>query len=134
MSDELETAVMNHERRCCLRSSLITHYSSLGVLNRFSALLKHLAVPDKAGARIGGQLKVLGQLETISWAGLLTKSAEHAARCIEDELVENFFAARFAGHHDFDVHGNNVDAIFRTGQRAKITGNAQRVVCFRIHV
>src|SRR6266446_965623 len=94
------------------------------VLNRFSSLLQHLAVPDKAGARIGGQLKVLSQFETISWAGLLTESAEHAARRIEDELVENFLAARLPGHDDFHVHGYDVDAIFGTGQRAQITGDA----------
>src|SRR5258706_14649948 len=84
------------------------------VLNCLPALLQHLAVPDKAGARIGGQLKVLSQFETISWAGLLTESAEHAARRIEDELVENFLAARLPGHADFHVHGYIVEPFCRT--------------------
>ena len=117
-----------------MENDLKTRHQLRFVLHRLASLLEHLAVPDKAGARIGGQLKVLGQLETISWAGLLTESAEHAARRIEDELVENFFAPRLAGHDDLDIHGNDVDAIFGTGQRAKITGDAKRVVRFRIHV
>ena len=94
------------------------------VLDRLPALFKHFAVPDKAGARIGRQLKVLGQLEAVRRAGLLTEGAEHATRRIENEFIEDLLAARLAGHDDFDVHGNDVDAIFRTGQRAKVTGDA----------
>src|SRR6266404_1120642 len=104
------------------------------VLHRLASLLEHFAVPDKAGARIGGQLKVLRQLEAVRRAGLLTEGAEHTTRRIENELVENFLAARLARHDDFDVHGYDIYAIFRTGQRAKITGDTQRVVRFRVHV
>src|SRR6266850_373042 len=104
------------------------------VFNCFPALLEHLAVPDKARARVGGQLEILRQLETVSRTGLLTERAEHAARSIENEFVQHFFAARLAGHHYLNVHGNNVDAIFRTGQRAKVTRDAERIVRLRIHV
>src|SRR5215813_11320618 len=42
-------------------------------------LFQHLAVPDKAGARIGGELEILRQLQTISWTRFLAERAEHAS-------------------------------------------------------
>jgi len=64
--------------------------------------------------------------------GLLTESAEHAARRIEVNSSRTFFAARLAAtppqHPWNDVYQ------FRQAQRAKITSMAKRVVCFRIHV
>src|SRR6266699_3301773 len=91
------------------------------VLNRFPALLEHLAVPDESRARISRQLKVLRQLQAVSRASFLAERAEHATRSVKDKLVENFLAARLAGDDDFDVHRNHVDAIFGTGQRAQVT-------------
>src|SRR5215472_5341056 len=96
------------------------------ILDRLASLLQHLAIPDKAGAGIGRQLKVLRQLETGSRAGLLAKRAEHATRCVEDELIKHLLAARLAGHDDLDVHRNHVDAVLRTSQRAKIARDAKR--------
>jgi hypothetical protein len=104
------------------------------VLHRLSPLLEHFAVPHKARARIGGELEVLRQLQTRSGTGFLAERAEHAARSIEDKLVEHFLLTRLARHDDLDVHRDYVDTVFRTGNRAKITGDTKRVVRFRIHV
>src|ERR1700687_5640663 len=112
----------------------VNRLSSSFVLHGFAALLEHLALPNKAGERVGGQLEILRQLETVSRTCLLTERAEHATRSIENEFVQHFLAARLARHHHLNVHGNNVDAIFRTGQRAKVTRDAERIVRLRIHV
>src|SRR5881397_2108361 len=104
------------------------------VFHCLASLLEHLAVPDETRARIGRQLEILRQLKTVSWTSFLAERAEHATRSIEDEFVENFFATRFAGDHHLDVHRNDVDAIFRTRQRAKVAGDAERVVRLGIHV
>src|SRR3954464_9901220 len=98
-------------------SSFRVHHSSFRIFYRLASLLEHFAVPDKSRARVRRQLKVLRQLKTVSRTCFLTESAEHAARSIEDKLVQNFFAARFAGNHSFDVHRNYVDTIFRTSKR-----------------
>src|ERR1044072_1467130 len=65
-------------------------------LPRLAPLLKHLAVPDEAGARVGGELELLRQLKAGRGASLLTERAEHAARGVEDELVEHLLLARLA--------------------------------------
>src|SRR6267143_3807467 len=92
------------------------NFSLRFVFHSLASLLKHLAVPDEARARISCQLKVLGQLQAVSRASFLAQRAEHATRSVEDKLVENFLAARLAGDDDFDVHRNHVDAIFETNQ------------------
>src|ERR1700752_4946452 len=74
------------------------------VLNCFPSLFEHLAVPDKAGARIRGQLEVLRQLEAVRGTGFLTERTEHAARSIKNKFIQNFFAARLAGDHHLNVH------------------------------
>src|SRR5437870_10467935 len=104
------------------------------VLYSFPSLFQHFAVPYKTGARIGCQLEILRQLETVSRTSLLAQSAEHATRSIKDKLVEDFLAARLAGHDNFDIHGKDVDAVFGAGQRAKVASDAERVMRFRIHV
>src|SRR5437764_6830971 len=48
------------------------------VLDRLASLLQHLAIPDEAGARVGGEFKVLRQFETRGRARLLAERAEHA--------------------------------------------------------
>src|SRR6185295_20211911 len=88
-------------------SSLITHHSLLlfsspRVLDSFPALFKHLAIPNKACTRIGGQFEVLRQLQARGRAGFLAERAKHAARCVEDKLVQHFLFTRFAG--DDDLH------------------------------
>src|SRR5439155_5521908 len=104
------------------------------VLHRLAPLFEHLAIPDESGARVRCQLEVLRQLKAIRRTSFLTQSAKHAARSIEDELVENFFAARLTCNDNFDVHRDHVDAIFGTSKRAKITSDAKGLVGFRIHI
>src|SRR6266404_4939104 len=116
------------------RQLAIGNRQSPCVLDRLASLLEHLAVPNEAGARIGCQLKVLSQFQARSRAGLLAERTEHAARSVKDKFVEHFFLARLAGDDDLDVHRQYVYAIFRTSNRAKVAGDAKRVVRFRIHV
>jgi len=104
------------------------------VLNRFPTLLEHLAIPDEARARVGGQFEVLCQLQTRRRTRFLAQSAEHAPRSVEDKFVEHFLAARLSGDDDLDVHRNHVDAIFGTRDRAEVAGDAERVMRVRIHV
>jgi hypothetical protein len=94
------------------------------VLHSLAALLEHLAVPDKAGTRIGGQFKVLRQLKTISWAGFLTESTEHTTRRVEDELIENFFVSLFVGNVSLYVLMDVVVCFFYS----------KLVVLFRINI
>ena len=104
------------------------------VLNGFPPLLEHLSVPDEAGAGVSGQLEILRQLQAISRTCFLTEGAEHTARRVEDELIENFFAARLARNYNLNVHRNDIDTVLRTGQCAQIAGDTKRIVRFRIHV
>src|SRR5205085_1633590 len=104
------------------------------VLDRLAPLFQHLAIPDEAGARVGGEFKVLRQLKTCRRASLLTERAEHAARGVEDKLVEYLLLAPLAGDHDLYVHRDHVNAIFRTGERAEVAGDAERLVRLRVHV
>src|SRR5205814_10715819 len=63
--------------------------SDLFKLARLAPLLKHLAVPDEAGARVRGEFELLRQFEARRRARLLAERAEHAARGVEDELVRS---------------------------------------------
>src|SRR5215218_2491627 len=103
-------------------------------LARLAPLLKHLAVPDEAGARVGGELELLRQLQAGRGARLLAERAEHAARGVEDELVEHLLLARLAADRHLDVHRDDVDAVLGAGQRAEVAGDAQRLVRLRVHV
>lgn len=87
-----------------------------------------MPIPDRTLARIGRHLKILRQFEAIGRAGILAKSAEHAARSVVGKISQNFPAggviAMPADH----------DQIFRAGQRAQVARNAQRLARLRIHV
>src|ERR1043165_6762044 len=119
-------------------SSFIIPHSSFPFLCfkllRLAPLLQHLSVPDEAGARVGRQLELLRQLQAGRRAGFLAERAEHTARGVEDELVEDFLLARLAGDLDLDVHRDHVDAVFGAGERAEVAGDAQRLVRLRVHV
>src|SRR5205809_762592 len=109
------------------------HWLTL-VFHSLSPLFEHLSIPDKPSARISRQLEILRQFQTISGTRFLAQRAEHATRSIKDKFIQNFFAARFAGDDDLHVHGNDIDAVFRTCQRAEVARDAERVVRLRIHV
>src|SRR4051794_31688835 len=115
-------------------SSLITHHSSLCIFDGFPPLFEHLAVPDKACARVSCQLKFLCQFQARGRASLLAERAEHTARGIEDEFIEHLLAARLARNRNLYVHRDHVYAIFRTGERAQVTGDAERLMRLRVHV
>src|SRR5215471_38039 len=94
---------------------------SLLVLGRSWSLLKHLSVPDSTFACVARQLKILSQLKSINWTGVLTEPAEHAAREVIGEPRQVFatgLIVPLAGHHH---------QVFRTGERTKSTGDAE---CF----
>src|SRR5687767_5609242 len=103
-------------------------------LPRLAPLLKHLAVPDEAGARVGRQLELLRQLQAGRGARLLAERAEHAARGVEDELVEHLLLARLAADRHLDVHRDDVDAVLGARERAEVAGDAQRLVRLGVHV
>src|SRR5215831_2131614 len=100
--------------------ALLTCTASL-VLRRSRSLLKHLSVPDATFACVARQLEVLGQLKRIHRTGVLTEPAEHAAREVVGERRQ-VLAARL-----LVAHAGYYDQILRTGQRAKIAGDAE---CF----
>src|SRR5919206_3053120 len=103
-------------------------------LARLAPLLKHLAVPDEAGARVGRQFELLRQFKAGRRASLLAERAEHTARGVEDELVEDLLLARLAGDHHLDVHRDDIDAVLGAGQRAEVAGDAEALVRLRVHV
>src|SRR5258705_5722522 len=114
---------------------LITHNcGSTCVLYRLASLFEHLAIPNKACARIGGQFEVLRQLQTRCRAGFLAECAKHATRGVEDKLVQHFLFAWLAGDDDLHIHRQDVDAILRTSDRTEVAGDAERVMGFGIHV
>ena len=92
--------------------------ASACVLNCLAALFEHFAVPDEASARVSCQFEILRQFQARRRTRFLTKSTEHAARRVEDKLVEHFLASWLAGNDDLDVHRKHVDAVFRAGDRA----------------
>lgn len=87
-----------------------------------------MPIPDRALARIRGHLEVLRELEAVGRAGVLAEPAEHAARSVVCEVGQHFSAGRVIAMPADD------DQIFRAGQRAQVTRNAQRLARFRIHV
>ncbi len=83
---------------------------------------QRLAIPDKSVARVAGQFKILREFERVSWTRIFAQPAEHAAAQVvgkvREFLAAGFFVA-FAGDHN---------QVFRTRQRAQITGDAHRFV------
>src|SRR5690242_12136108 len=101
-----------------LEAALITQprggAQALGALSRVPrgrrAFLKPVPVPDRAFARIGSHLKVLGKLQAVSRAGVFTQTAEHAARSIVGKCGEHLAPG---GVIPVPAH---YDQIFRAGQ------------------
>src|SRR5437764_7505395 len=93
-----ECGMRNEEMLAAFNSSFIIPHSSFPFLRlklaRLAPLLKHLAVPDEACARVCRKLELLREFEAGRRASLLAERAEHAARGVEDELVEDFLLDR----------------------------------------
>src|SRR5215218_5572642 len=130
--------MMNDKSQAAFNSSFIIPHSSFPFLRfklpRLAPLLQHLAVPDEARARVGRELELLRELKAGGGARLLAERAEHAARGVEDELVEHLLLARLARDRDLDVHRDNVYAVLRARERAEVASDAQRLVRLRVHV
>src|SRR5712692_4835639 len=102
-------------------------YSVL-VLRRSRTLLEHLPIPDSAFSCIARQLEVLCQFKRIHRTGILTEPTEHAARKVvgkRRQVLAASLLVPYAGHHN---------QVFRTGQGAKIAGDAKSFISVGINV
>src|SRR5271157_4884903 len=90
----------------------------LSVHVRLGALLQRFAVPDEPFAAVVGHLEVLGKLQRVHRASVLTEPAEHATAEVVGEFRQ-LLAARvriaFAAYHD---------QVFGTGQRTQVARDA----------
>ena len=87
-----------------------------------------MPVPNCAFARVGGHFKILRELQTVSGASVLTKSAKHAARGVVGECRQDL-----APRGVVALPAND-DQVLRAGQRTKIASNAQRLAGFRVDI
>ena len=118
-----KTTVLMWNRRNAMPSGI-----SARVSRGSRPFLKAMPVPDCAFARVGSHFKILRQLEAVGRAGVLTESAEHAARSVICKVREHLASCRII------AMPSNDDQILRAGQSTQIAGDAKRLAGLRIHI
>jgi hypothetical protein len=98
------------------------------VLRRLWAFFERRAIPDPSLAGVAGELEILSQFQSISWARIFAESTEHAAAQVVGEVGE-FLAARF-----LIALARDHNEMFRTRQCTEVTRDAHRLVSIRIDV
>lgn len=87
-----------------------------------------MPVPDRAFARVGGHLEILGQFKAIGGTGVFAQTAEHASGSIVGERSEHFATRSVVAMPADD------DQIFRAGQGTEIAGDTKGFAGLRVHI
>jgi len=87
-----------------------------------------MPIPDRAFARVGGHLKILGQFQAIGRAGIFAQTAEHATGSVVGKRGQHFAPSGIVAVPPDD------DQIFRAGQSAEIAGDTKSFAGFRVHI